>query len=132
MNQLLLSLPALAFVFALDEARGILFVGCAEGRAIVLDVEHDGRKLSSCSTGDGVDIIDHDPERGHLYVPGAKSATQSILAVSNAGLLSELARVPVAKGAHCATTDGRGHVFVGDPQGGRLLVIADEFKAADR
>jgi DNA-binding beta-propeller fold protein YncE len=117
---------------ALDEARGFLFVGCAEGRALVLDVQHDGRELSSTPTGDGVDIIDYDPVRGHLYVPAAKSATLSILAVSSAGVLTQLASVPVAKGAHCATTDGRGHVFVGDPESGRLLVIADDFEAAGR
>ncbi len=34
----------------LDAARGFLFVGCAEGRAVVLDIAHDGKLLSSATT----------------------------------------------------------------------------------
>jgi hypothetical protein len=117
---------------ALDEARGFLFVGCAEGRAIVLDIAHGGHELSSAATGDGVDIIDYDAEHGRLYVPGAKSATLTILSVSDRGALHAVATRPVAKGSHCATTDGRGHVFVGDPHSGRLLVIDDELEPARR
>jgi hypothetical protein len=115
---------------ALDEERGWLLVGCAEGRAVVLDVEHDGKELSNAPTGAGVDIIDYDPERRHLYVPAAKSATLTILGLSAKGELAVLGTVPVAKGSHCATTDGNGRVFVGDPTGGRLLVIADTFPAS--
>jgi len=115
---------------ALDEPRGFLFVGCAEGQAVVLDVAHDGKELSRAATGKGVDIIDYDPERGHLYVPGAKSATLTILGVSVAGQLSVLGAFPAVQGAHCATTDGKGRVFVGDPGHGRLLVVADEFPAS--
>src|SRR5439155_23494671 len=117
---------------ALDGERGFLFVGCAEGRAVVLDVDHDGKQLSSAATRAGVDIIEYDAARGHLYVPAAKSATLTILGVSAKGELAVLGTLPAAKGSHCATTDGNGHVFVGDPQGGRLLVIADTFPASLR
>ncbi len=115
---------------ALDEERGFLFVGCAEGRAVVLDVDHDGKELSNVATGSGVDIIDYDPLRSHVYVPAAKSATLTILGVSARGELSVLGTLPAAKGSHCATTDGNGHVFVGDPGAGLLLVIADTFPAS--
>jgi hypothetical protein len=111
---------------ALDEARGWLFVGCAEGRATVIDV-HDGKLLSSAPTGAGVDIIDYDPQRGHLYVPGGTAGTLTILGVSAQGVLGVLGTYPVAQGSHCVTTDGNGRVFVGDPEGGRLLVIEDGF-----
>lgn len=97
---------------ALDEARGFLFVGCAEGRAIVLDVDRDGR--------------------AHLYVPTSRSATLTILGVSSRGALSVLGSVPVARGSHGATTDGNGRVFVGDPGSGRLLVIDDPFLETGR
>jgi len=117
---------------ALDEARGFLFVGCAEGRAAVLDVDHDGKQLSSASTGEGVDIIDYDAQRGHLYVPGSKSATLTILGVSQKGELTVLGTIPAARGSHCVTTDGNGHAFVGDPQRGRLLVIKDSLPPASR
>ncbi len=117
---------------ALDEQRGWLFVGCAEGRATVLDVDHDGRQLSSASTGSGVDIIDYDAQRRHLYVPGGTSATLTILGVSDAGELSVLGTLAVANGSRCVTSDGNGHVFVGDPKGGRLLVITDDFSSRGR
>jgi len=116
----------------LDEKRGFLFVGCAEGRAAVLDVDHQGRELSSAATGSGVDIIAYDARRGHLYVPAAKSATLTILGVSAQGGLCLLATLPVARGSHCATTDGNGHVFVGDPERGRLLVVEDSFPDSAR
>jgi len=117
---------------ALDEPKGFLFVGCAEGRAAVLDVAHDGKELSSAATGAGVDIIDYDPATGHLFVPGAKSATLTILGVAADGALSVLGTAPVARGSHCAVTDGRRRVFVGDPDRGRLLVIQDAFESSRR
>ena len=117
---------------ALDEARGFLFVGCAEGRATVLDVEHEGKELGRATTGSGVDIIAYDETRAHLYVPAAVSANLTILSVSPKGELAVLGTAPAAKGSHCATTDGNGRVFVADPQGGSLIVIQDEFPAAPR
>lgn len=117
---------------ALDEAKGFLFVGCAEGRAAVLDVAHDGKELSHAATGAGVDIVDYDPASGHLYVPGAKSATLSILGVSGDGRLAVLGSAEVAEGSHCVATDGQGRAFVGDPKHGRLIVIRDTFPSSRR
>ena len=117
---------------ALDEKRGFLFAAGAEGIAVVLDVEHDGKQLGSARTGEGVDIIDYDAARGHLYVPAGKSATLTILGVSAAGELAVLGSAPIAQGAHCATSDGNGRVFVGHPAKGELLVIADEYAASGR
>jgi hypothetical protein len=116
---------------ALDEERGWLFAACSEGFATVLDVAHDGKLLSSATTGAGVDIIDYDASRRHLYVPGAESATLTLLGVSAQGQLSVLGAVPTAKGSRCVTTDGNGRVFVGDPHAGRLLVIMDAYPASD-
>jgi hypothetical protein len=78
-------------------------------------------------SGKGVDIIAYDPKRAHLYLPGDESATMAIIAVSDKGLLSVLGTTPTTVGAHCATTDQRGHVYVCDPSRGRLLVIADPY-----
>jgi hypothetical protein len=117
---------------ALDEPKGFLFVACAEGRAAVLDVAHDGKELSHAATGSGVDIIDYDPAIAHLYVPGAKSATLTILGVFEDGRLSELGSSPVAHGSHCVATDGKRHAFVGDPDRGRLIVIEDTFPSSRR
>jgi DNA-binding beta-propeller fold protein YncE len=117
---------------ALDEARGFLFVGCAEGRAVVLDVDHDGKELSHAPTGSGVDIIDYDAQRGHLYIAASKSATLTILGLSGTGALTVLGTFDAAKGSHQATTDGSGRVFVGDPNKGRLIVITDPFPPSVR
>ena len=108
---------------ALDETRGFLFAGCAEGTAVVLDVG-TGKVLSSARSGSGVDVIDYDPKLSHLYLPGAKSATMAVFDVSPAGKLSLLGTLPTAPGAHCVASDGNGNVFVCDPKKGRLLAFS--------
>jgi hypothetical protein len=112
---------------ALDEARGLLLVGCDGGEATVLDVDHDGKLLSTAKSGRGVDIIAYDAGRRHFYLPGEESATLAILAVSERGALTVLGTQPTVAGAHCATTDGAGNVYVCDPTRGRLLVIRDPY-----
>src|SRR5262249_19660617 len=65
---------------ALDDKRGLLFVGCDEGKAVALDVA-SGKPVGSAPTGKGVDIIAYNPALAHLYVPGGDSATLTILGV---------------------------------------------------
>jgi len=112
---------------ALDEPRDFLFVGCGEGKAVVLDVA-TGKELSSLTAGNGVDIIDYSDKLSHLYFPGGKSATMAILGVSAKGELTLLGTVPTAAGSHCVATDGSGKVFVCDPKKGRLLVFEDKYR----
>ncbi|MHB1845419.1 MAG: hypothetical protein ACYCWW_11365 [Deltaproteobacteria bacterium] len=112
---------------ALDGPRGLLFVGCAEGKAAVLDLRNGGALVSTLSAGAGVDIIDYAERLHHLYLPGGKSATMAILGVSPAGQLSLLGSVPTAPGAHCVAADDGGHAFVCDPGHGRLLELDDPF-----
>jgi len=114
---------------ALDAADGWLFVGCAEGGVSVLDLAHGGKVLDHLKAGEGVDIIAYDPALRHLYVPGALSATLSILGVSAAGKLSLLGTFPTEKGCHGVAAVG-GKAFVPDPHGGRLLVMADPYPPA--
>lgn len=113
---------------ALDEGKGFLFVGCSEGRAAVLDVAHDGKVLGDLQTGaTGVDIIGYDKTLHHLYFPGGKSATLAILGVGSGGSLTELGRTVAPAGGHCIVSDQRGHAYVCDPRGGRLMVFQDHF-----
>ena len=79
-----------------------------------------------------MDIIAYDEARAHVYVPAAKSANLTILSLSPKGELAVLGTAPAANGVHSATTDGNGRVFIGDPSGGSLLVIQDEFPASPR
>ncbi len=110
---------------AMDAKSGFLFVGCAEGKAVVLDARHDGRVLATARTGKGVDIIDYDAVLRHLYVPGAISATLTVLHVGAAGRLAAVGVYRTARGAHCVVSDQHGHVFVCDPHAGRVLEIDD-------
>jgi hypothetical protein len=112
---------------ALDERRALLFVGCAEGKASALDLAHDGTVVGHLESGSGVDIIAYDPEAGHLYLPGARSATLAVIGVSAKGAMSLLGTVATAHGSHCATVDDRHQVWVCDPDRGRLLLFTDAF-----
>jgi len=114
---------------ALDEKRGLLFVGCDEGKATVLDVAHGGKQLSSAATGQGVDIIAYNPVLAHLYVPGGRSATLTILGVGAGGKLEVLGSTAVAAGSHCVAADDAGHAYVCDPKQGALLVVTDPYPA---
>ena len=52
---------------SVDQDAGYLFVACST-QAEVLDVGHNGEKLSSIDTGDGVDDLDYSPATHLLYV----------------------------------------------------------------
>jgi hypothetical protein len=115
---------------ALDERRGFLFVGCDEGKAIALDVSHDGKQLGTAATGKGVDIIAYSPALAHLYVPGGDSATLTILGVGPGGKLEVLGSVAAAADSHCVAVDDAGHAYVCDPKRGALLVVTDPYPAS--
>lgn len=115
---------------ALDDRRGLLFVGCDEGKATALDVTRNGKQVGEAATGKGVDIIAYAPSLGHLYVPGGDSATLTILGVDASGKLDVLGSVAAATDSHCVATDDAGHAFVCDPRSGALLVVTDPFPAA--
>ena len=113
---------------ALDEDRGLVFAGCSEGRAVVLDAARDGRVLDNVETdATGVDIIDYDPTRHHLYLPGARSAKTAFVSVAADGALKELGSQPSPAGGHCGVSDQAGNVYVCDPKAGRLVVLRDGF-----
>ena len=114
----------------IDEARGFLFVGCEDGTATSLDVDHDGKLLAAVKSGNGVDIIAYDAKHAHLYLPGDESATMAIIGVSAKGGLSILGTAPTVKDAHCVTTDEHGNAYVCDPKQGQLLIVHDPYPAA--
>jgi len=115
---------------ALDETRGILFAGCDEGKAVALDVAHDGKILGTAKSGEGVDIIAYSAKLGHVYLPGGDSATMAVIGVGEKGDLTVLGTVPTASDAHCVAADDMGNAYVCDPSKGQLLVLADTFAAA--
>lgn len=115
---------------ALDEKLGLLFLGCAEGRVFAVDLDHDAAgvptSLATSAISEGQDIIDYDPSRRHLYVPGGKDGALAILHVTDGKQFELVTTIPTAVGSKMVVTDRAGHVFVGDPKGGRILAIDDE------
>jgi hypothetical protein len=110
---------------ALDAERALLFAGCEEGKATAMDLRRQGAVAGTAATAKGVDVIAYSPQLHHLYVPGADSATMTVLAVADDGKLSPVATVPTAKDAHCVVADDHGGAWVCDPRGGRLLLYPD-------
>jgi outer membrane protein assembly factor BamB len=110
---------------ALDAARGLLVVGCGEGALVSLDVAGGGSVVGQLTYGNGLDVLGYDPERRHVYAPGGKSGSLGIVELAVGGAMQLVRSVATASGAHCATSDGAGTVYVCDPDGGRLLVIED-------
>jgi hypothetical protein len=78
----MLTLPVSSLVWSHPrEKRALLFVGCDEGKATVLDLAQNGKKVAEAATGNGADIIAYAPSLGHLYAPGGDSATLTIFGV---------------------------------------------------
>jgi DNA-binding beta-propeller fold protein YncE len=115
---------------ALDASRGLLFVGCDEGKAVALDIAHGGSKVGEARTGEGVDVVAYSPRVGHLYVPAADRSNLTVISVGSRGELQALGTLATAPDAHCAAADDRGNVYVCDPKNGRLLVLRDPYPAA--
>jgi len=113
---------------AVDTARGFVFVGCTEGKAVVLDAAHDGKVLGTAKAGKGVDIIAFSAKLSHLYVPAAEAGNLTVLDVGEGGDLKSIGTIVAAPDAHCAAADGDGNVYVCDPGKGRLLVFADRYR----
>jgi hypothetical protein len=112
---------------ALDGERGQLFVGCAEGKATVLDVNRGGALLASQDVPEGVDIVALDLALHHLYLPASSDGSVSVLGVGSRGQLSKLGLFQAAPGAHCAASDDHHRVWVCAPDAGSLLVFDDTF-----
>lgn len=114
---------------ALDSTRGHLFVGCSEGKAVVLDVDHGGKILSTEATSAGVDIIAVNLLLHHFYLPASDDGSVTVLGVSSQGKLSKLGAFQATKGTHCAASDDRNRVWACSPDSGSLLVFDDPFPA---
>ena len=109
---------------ALDAAKALLFVGCAEGGADLLEITRHAI-MDRFRFGSGTDIIAYNPTLNHLYVPASKTGQMAIVGVTKEGTLKLLATADTAVGAHCAVADDQKQVWVCDPKGGRVLVVKD-------
>lgn len=112
---------------ALNSRKGFLFVGCSEGKAVVLDIDHGGKVLGAEVTASGVDIIAANLELNHLYVPAASDGSVAVFGVRGNGTLNRLGSLAAAKGAHCVASDDHSRVWVCSPDAGAVLVLDDTF-----
>lgn len=110
---------------AVDESRGWLFSGCNEGTAALLDIDHDGKVLSTLERGSDFDVIGYNPALGHLYLAGGACGCLVMAGVTAAGQLTFLERRTAAASTHCAAADDVGHAWVCDPDRGRLWRVTD-------
>ena len=110
---------------SLDQNAGFLFVACSTS-AEVLDVGHNGEKLSSIDTGDGVDDLSYSAATHMLYVGAAKAAQLIVARVDAAGKLSLFAQVPTHEGARNGVVANNGTVYLAHSQLGQLagLIVA--------
>lgn len=112
---------------ALDPPRGLLFVACHEGKVIALDIDRNGKKVGELVTGAGIDSIAYDVKLAHLAVPSPETGLVTLASAGGGGVLQKLGDLEATKGAHCATYDGDGRVFVCDPARGRLVIVTDTY-----
>jgi len=110
---------------ALDVERGFLFAACAEGTVSVLDIEHEGRILSSVAAGSGFDVMGYAPRLGHVYAAGGGRKGLAVLGVATQGRLSMLGRFDAPGSTHCVVADDSARAWVCDPDQGRLWRVAD-------
>ena len=104
---------------SIDQETGYLFVACST-RAEVLDAGHNGAKLSSIDTGDGVDDLNYSPSTHTLFVGAAKDARLTVARVDGTGQVSVLAVVPTHEGARNGVVTKDGTVYLAHSQLGEL------------
>src|SRR5215470_6487845 len=104
---------------SVDQDAGYLFVACST-RAEVLDAGHNGEKLSSIDTGDGVDDLNYSPSTHMLYVGAAKDAKLTVARVDSTGKLSQVGVVPTQEGARNGVVTKDGTVYLAHSQLGKL------------
>jgi hypothetical protein len=139
---------------AVDESRGYLFVACAEGKLVMMDINHHGVQITSQNYGGELNGVAYNPALQHIYLPSAASAVLAIFAIqegtpgsppATATPAGELTPTPnpnggdaniqlvrlgtsdTAVGAGCVTFDAFNTVWVCDPAHGKLFVIRDSF-----
>jgi DNA-binding beta-propeller fold protein YncE len=113
---------------ALDPKGSFLFVGCAEGKAVVLDVAQ-AQILDSLTVPTGVDIVAVNGTLRHFYLPASSDGTVTVLGVGAKGALTRVGSVQGAVGTHCVVSDDHDRVWLCAPDEGSVMVFDDTFPA---
>jgi DNA-binding beta-propeller fold protein YncE len=110
---------------ALDKARRLLFVACAD-RVIALDAAHESRVLGSIPTGDGLDNIDYSASEKKVYAAASIVGTLTIASVDDHGGMIAVATVPTVKGARSVIAGKGSTAYLIDPVGGSILKVGPQ------
>ena len=111
---------------SLDQDSGYLFVACST-QAEVLDAGHNGEKLSSINTGNGVDDLAYSPIGHLLYVGAARAARLTVARADPEGKLTMVVQVPTREGARNGVVTKEGTVYLAQSQVGQfagLIVVS--------
>ena len=110
---------------SVDQDAGWVFVACST-LAEVLDAGHNGEKLSSIDTGNGVDDLSYSPATHTLYVGAAREARLTVARVEAGGKLSLIAQVPTHEGARNGVVTKDGTLYLAHSSLGQLpgLIVA--------
>jgi hypothetical protein len=112
----------------LDMAGGFLFVACAEGKVVVLDVK-TGSQVGSLAIEGGASALAFAKELRHLYVPSSTRETMTVVGVSAKGEPSILGTAPSAASAPCVAADAGGNAYVCAPKRNAILKVKDPHPA---
>ena len=112
---------------ALDAARGFFSSPAPKASRSPSTSPTTARALPALTPPYGVDVIAFSPGLSHLYFPGARSDTLSILAVSPPNVPPLPPRTSPTPPRPLRTTDDATRIFVRDPAHGRLLLIRDSY-----
>lgn len=110
---------------ALDDERGLLLAGCADGGEVHLIDLQDGRDLGGHAVGGGAALMAFSAESGHFYSRGDPGSSIAVLAAGDG--LELVGEVEGSESGHCLVADDRGQVWTGDEPGGKVLRIQDPF-----
>jgi DNA-binding beta-propeller fold protein YncE len=111
----------------LVEPEGWLLVACS-ARIESLDVAHDGARLGSVDTGDGVDDLDYSATTHAAYVGAAKAGQLTVAALDAKGALTATSRVPTKEGARNGVVARDGHVYLANSRGSELVVVGPSLR----
>jgi len=110
---------------AVDEQDGLLLAGCASGgKVVLLDADHDGRRLATYSVEGDEALMAHAPG-GPFYLRGDPGSMIATLRATPEGDLKLVRMAAAPDAGHCLTADDLGHYWTCDQSGAKLLRYAD-------
>lgn len=133
---------------AVDDAEGLLFVACREGKIVVMDIHNHGFQVANVNYGAKLDFVAYNRQRHHVYLPSDASGIVAIfqlqIAVTTATpagsnpaatgtpaspttnvSLTWVGSADTAIGSKCVTADNDDNIWVCDPNNGRVFAIHD-------